>query len=83
MEYPSNAPKSPYYGNRLPIRFRDTRLYVLSGSYKRVMIERRNVHKNFRGSQLSEQAFGRGSLIAHIRIYMFAFFLRCRKMHML
>lgn len=50
-EFPSNAPESLYYGNRLPIRFRDTRLYVLSGPYKRIMIERRrNVRKNFYGS---------------------------------
>lgn len=51
LEFPSNAPESLYYGNRLPIRFRDTRLYVLSGPYKRIMMERRrNVHKNFYGS---------------------------------
>lgn len=68
-ECPSNAPESPYYGNRLPIRFRDTRLYVLSGPYKRVMIERRrNVRKNLCRSWRSEHAFGRGSPIAP-RIY--------------
>lgn len=51
LEFPSNAPESLYYDNRLPIRFRDTRLYVLSRPYKRIMIERRrNVRKNFYGS---------------------------------
>lgn len=47
LKCPSNAPESSYYGNRLPIHLHDTHLYVLSGLYKNVMIERRgNVRKN-------------------------------------
>lgn len=71
-ECPTNAPESPYYGNRLPIRFHDTRLYVLFGPCKHVMIERRrNVRKNFYGSQRGERAFDRKSPVApHIYLFL-------------
>lgn len=72
-ECPSNAPESPYYGNRLPIRFRDTRLYVLFGPCKHVMIERRrNVRKNFYRSYRRECAFDRRSSVA-LHIYSLLF----------
>lgn len=80
-EYPSNAPESPYYGNRLPIRFHDTCLYVLSGSYKRVMIERAVMFTKIPADRSSANMHLIVELASHI-LYP-ASFSRCRKMHML